>query len=146
MDQTGRTLLEIAVVLGIVGTLAVMTGESFLGATVRTKIRVVRAEVASELRLAHALALHKKKPVQVVFDSSGRSVRTEEGNGTGMLRPTYEFSSSGVVVDSLSNGRTVTFYANGRTASPTTIVFRSERDGYTLRLTVSLVGRVNCPS
>jgi len=142
MGQAGQTFFEIVVVLGIVGVLAMLTGESFLGPTVRTNLRVVRAEVASELRMAHALALHKKKPIQVLFDPSGNNIRTEEGNGTGILLNAYDFSPSGVEVESLSNGRTVTFYPNGRTASPTTIVFRSERDDHRLSLTVSLVGRV----
>ena len=120
-----------------------LTGESFLGPTLRTNLRVVRAEVASELRMAHALALHKKKPIQVLFDPSGKNIRMEEGNGTGILLNSYDFSPSGVEVESLSNGQTVTFYPNGRTASPTTIVFLSVRDDHRLSLTVSLVGRVN---
>ncbi len=142
MNRWGRSLLEMMVVLGMIGLLAVITGKSFLGAATKTQEEAVRAELASELRMARQLAITRRERIQVVFESRGTGIKTEPSGTLGSTLRRFDFAGKGLVVESLSNGPSVVFYPSGRTATPTTITFRNAR-GERRLMTVSLTGRVN---
>jgi type IV fimbrial biogenesis protein FimT len=143
MDQSGKTLPEMMIVVGIVSVLAVFTPEGFLGVTLKNQALAVRAELAGELRMARHLAITRHEAIAVRIEQGGTSSRTEPTRvQSGTLR-TFDFSRRGVVVGSVSNKSPLVFYATGRAATPTTIVLRHEYDGAQYPLTVSITGQVN---
>ena len=143
IGSAGKTLQEMLLVMAVVALLLGIAGESFLAAASRTREMAARAEVGSELRMARQIALSRGERVRVSFETPGTRIRTELADRPGTVVREYDLSRSGLVVDSLSRGQDVTFYANGKTATPTTITLRSLRDGTVRKLTVSLTGRVS---
>ncbi len=142
MRQRGVSLTELMVVLGLVSLSVTLTLESFVAATTRHQAHAVTAELAAELRTARHLAITRRQRVRVVFEPETARVRTEAPDAGGaLLRPLADYTDKGIVVEGLSNGAAVTFYPNGRAASPTTITLRNGRQ-QRWQLTVSMTGRV----
>lgn len=142
MHERGVSLVELMTVLGLVSLIATMALESFVLATTRHQAHAVTAELAAELRTARQLAITRRQRVRVVFEPETARVRTEAPDGGGaLLRPVADYRGKGIVVEGLSNGTAVTFYPNGRSASPTTITLRNGRQER-WQLTVSMTGRV----
>jgi len=142
MPERGASLIEVILVVGLVGLMVAFAGESFVGATSRYHDKSVTTELAAELRTARHLAITRREPVRVVFESEGTRVRTERANAPGLPLRYYEYSGRGIVVERLSNGPSVVFYPSGRAATPTTITLRNTRQ-LRWQLTVSLTGRVS---
>ncbi len=142
MNQQGKTVLELMLVVGLLGLAAVLTGEGFSGAVSRNHASVVRAEIASELRMARYMAITGRRPIRVLFEPGATRISTESVTSPPAKLRQYDFSGKGVTVEKLSRGPGVSFYPTGRAATPTTITLRRTRDGEQRQLTVSLTGRV----
>jgi len=142
MPEKGASLIELILVVGVVGLLVALAGQSFVGATSRYHDKSVTTELAAELRTARHLAITRREPVRVVFESEGMRLRTERVNAPGLPLRQYEYPGRGIVVEHLSNGPSVVFYPSGRAATPTTITLRNARQ-QRWQLTVSLTGRVS---
>ena len=141
MNRQGASLIELIMVLGVMGIIAAMAGESLVAMVSRYQERAVTAELAAELRAARVLAVEKREKVRVVFEPGTSGIQTRLGSAAGRLLRQYDFRKSGVVVERLSRGSTITFYPSGRSASPTTITLRNGRQERS-QLTVSIIGRV----
>ncbi len=141
MNRQGASLVELIMVLGVMGIIAAMAVESLVAMVLRYQERAVTAELAAELRAARVLAVEKREKVRVVFEPGTSGIQTRLGSAAGRLLRQYNFSKSGVVVERLSRGSTITFYPSGRSASPTTITLRNGRQERS-QLTVSIIGRV----
>ena len=141
MDHRGRTLLELIVVMTIVGVL-VSLGAGLSSATTRQRSRAVRTAVAAELRTARHLAMTGREKIQVVFDAEASELRSERTDEARTLLRRYRFGGTGIHLDGLSNGSSVVFYPSGRSATPTTITFKTV-SGEQWRITVSITGRVS---
>ncbi len=141
-NERGRTMLELVTVLGMVGLVSALAGEGFIGSAVRNESLVVQAEIASELRRARQAAMTRRQAIRVVFEPEGSGIRIEQADTPTSVLRHYNFSGKPVIVESLSNGPSVTFYPSGRAATPTTVTLRDSR-GVLRKLTVSLTGRVN---
>jgi prepilin-type N-terminal cleavage/methylation domain-containing protein len=141
MDQRGVTLIELITVLAIVGIMVCLS-DGFVSAATRYQAKTVRTELAAELRAARHLAMSERQKVRVVFDSSVPAIRTELVNAPYTVLRSYNFSGKDISVETLSNGPFVTFYSNGRTATPNTVTLMNSR-GERWRMTVSITGRIN---
>ncbi len=139
----GKTLPELMTVLAIVALVVALSGESLPGASSRNTHMAVRAEIASELRMARHMALARGERVRVYFEPQGTLIRTELADEPRSTLRSYDLSRRGVVVEAPSNGPSVLFYPSGRAATPTTITLKSLRDGRLMKLTVSMNGLVN---
>ncbi len=142
MNHGGKSILEVMLVVGILGLVAALTGEGFVSAVSRNHAVVVRAEIASELRMARHMAMTGRKPIRVLFEPQGTRIRTESVAVPPAKLREYDFSGKGIIVEGLSRGPAVVFYPTGRSATPTTITLRATRDGERRQLTVSMTGRV----
>ena len=141
MNRQGASLVELIMVLAVMGIIAAMAGESLVAMVLRYQERAVTAKLAAELRAARVLAVEKREKVRVVFEPGTSEIQTRLGSAAGRLLRQYNFRKSGVVVERLSRGSTITFYPSGRSASPTTITLRNGRQERS-QLTVSIIGRV----
>ncbi len=142
MNQGGKTILEVMLVVGVLGLASVLTGEGFWGAVSTNHAVVVRADIASELRMARHMAITGRKPIRVLFEPTGTRITTESVTSPAATFRQYDFSGKGIIVEGLSRGSGVVFYPTGRAATPTTITLRGIRDGERRQLTVSITGRV----
>lgn len=142
MNRQGASLVELIMVLAVMGIIAAMAGESLVAMVLRYQERAVTAKLAAELRAARVLAVEKREKVRVVFEPGTSEIQTRLGSAAGRLLRQYNFRKSGVVVERLSRGSTITFYPSGRSASPTTITLRNGRQERS-QLTVSIIGRVS---
>lgn len=141
MNQRGTTLVELTTVIAIMGILVCLS-EGFVSAATRYQAKAVRTELAAELRAARHLAVTQREKVRTVFDPTLSRIQTELVAAPHTVLRSYSFSGSGVTVESMSSGLTVTFYPSGRSATPTTITLKNKR-GERWRMTVSMTGRVN---
>ncbi|MEE8606424.1 MAG: GspH/FimT family protein [Nitrospiraceae bacterium] len=142
MNRQGASLVELIMVLAVICIIAAMAGESLVAMVLRYQERAVTAKLAAELRAARVLAVEKREKVRVVFEPGTSEIQTRLGSAAGRLLRQYNFRKSGVVVERLSRGSTITFYPSGRSASPTTITLRNGRQERS-QLTVSIIGRVS---
>jgi type IV fimbrial biogenesis protein FimT len=141
IDDRGRTLLELVVILTIVGFL-VSLGAGLGSAATRQRSRAVRTEVAAELRTARHLAMTGREKIRVVFDMEASELRSERTDEDRTVLRRYRFGGTGIHLDGLSNGSSVVFYPSGRSATPTTIRFGTV-SGEQWRITVSITGRIS---
>ncbi len=142
MQERGTSLVEVIMVMGLVGVMLAFAGQSFVAAASRQQGKAVATELAAELRAAHYLAIKRREQVRVVFESESGRVRTERADAPQTPLRQYDFRERGVVVEQLSNGSSVVFYPSGRSATPTTVTLRNNRNER-WQLTVSIIGRVS---
>jgi type IV fimbrial biogenesis protein FimT len=142
MNEQGKSLVELVMVVGLVGLMVAMTGQSLVAATARQQGHTVAVELANELRAARYLALIRREPMRVVFEPGEARIRVESAAVPGQPIREYDFKKKGVTVERLTNGPAVVFYPSGRAASATTITLRNARQER-WQLTVSLVGRIS---
>lgn len=85
VGQSGVTLIEILVVLGLI---SLLTGAAMLGTGVLGGARLKRSAsmIAGAARIAYAHANAKGRPVRLVFDFEERSILLEESTGTLALK------------------------------------------------------------
>jgi type IV fimbrial biogenesis protein FimT len=140
--ERGASLVELAVVMGVIGLGLAFAGESFVAAASKHHGQAVTTEVAATLREARCLALLRRERVRVVFEPELMRVRTERADEPREQLRQYDYPNRGVVVERVSNGPSVMFYPTGRSASPTTVTLRNSRQER-WQVTVSLTGRVS---
>ncbi len=141
MNEQGKSLVEIIIVMALVVVMTALTGAGLLAATSKQRGKVVATELANELRAARYSALMRRDRVRVVLKPGTTTMRIETAETPGRLIREYNFGGTGVTVEHLSNGGDIVFHASGRAASPTTITLSNGRQER-WQLTVSLIGRV----
>lgn len=142
MNEQGKSLMEIIIVMAVVVMMTAFTGAGLLAATAKQKGRVVATELANELRAARYLAIMQRDRIRVMLKPGTTTMRVETVETPGRLIREYDFSAQGVTVERLSNGADIVFHPSGRAASPTTITLKN-RQQERWQLTISLVGRVS---
>ena len=142
MNEQGKSLVEIIMVMTLVVVMTAMTGQVLVAATARQHGHAVATELANELRAARYLAILRRERIRVVFEPGLARVRTEPADAPGRPIREYEFHGKGVTVERLSNGPSIVFHPSGRAASATTITLRNSQQEQ-WQLTVSLIGRVS---
>ena len=142
MNEQGKSLMEIVMVLAVVAVLMVLTGAGLMAATARQQGRVVATDLANELRGARYLAIMRRERIRVVLEPGTTTMRIETAEAPGRTIREYDFHGKGVTVEHLSNSAGITFHPSGRAASPTTITLKN-RQQERWQLTVSLIGRVS---
>ena len=142
MNEQGKSLIEIVMVMALVVTMTALTGAGLMAATAKQQGRVVATELANELRAARYLAIMRRERLRIVFEPERATMRVETAETPGRLIREYDFSAQGVTVERLSNGVDIVFHPSGRAASPTTITLKN-RQQERWQLTISLVGRVS---
>jgi len=142
MNEQGKSLVEIVMVMALVVTMTALTGTGLLAATKKQRGRVVATELAQELRSARYLAIMRRERIRVVLEPGTATMRVETAETPGRTIREYDFHGKGITVERLSNGADIMFYPSGRAASPATITLgNSQQDRW--QLTVSLIGRVS---
>ncbi|HJU06313.1 MAG TPA: GspH/FimT family pseudopilin [Nitrospiraceae bacterium] len=142
MNERGVSLTEIMLALAVIGLMLVIGGEGFVAAAARQQGKIVTTELAAELRAARHIAMIRRERVRVVFRPETSSIWSECVDRPEDVIRQFNFADRKVVVESLSNGPSVTFYPSGRTATPTTITLRNAQQERS-QLTVSLTGRIS---
>lgn len=142
MNEQGKSLVEIIMVMALVVTITALTGAGLLAATTKQKGRVVATELAQELRAARYLAIMRRERIRVVLEPGTTTMRVETVEAPARTIREYDFRGHGVTVERLSNGAGIVFYPSGRAASPSTITL-ANRQQDRWQLAVSLIGRVS---
>jgi type IV fimbrial biogenesis protein FimT len=142
MNEQGKSLVEIVIVMAMVVAMTAFTGAGLMAATAKQRGKVVATELANELRAARYSAIMRRDRVRVVLKPGTATMRVETDETPGRLIREYDFRGKGVTVERLSNGGDIVFHASGRAASPTTITLANGRQER-WQLTVSLIGRVS---
>ncbi|HEU4500943.1 MAG TPA: GspH/FimT family pseudopilin [Nitrospira sp.] len=138
--SSGRTLLELLVVLAIAGIMASMAGPAFQSLNARLQARTATAEIASTLRMARQLAMARRERLLMRFDLSGKTISLQRAEADGILN-VYRYGDKGIVVDEPTAGCDLLFHPSGRSATASTIIIH-DRDNRRTTITVSLSGRV----
>jgi type IV fimbrial biogenesis protein FimT len=141
MNQEGKTLMELMVVVAIMGMLAMMAAPNYSVLNSRTQVRCTTEEIASELRLARQLAMTYRDRVRIVVDREQQVLATQFVN-TATTHHAYHYGGKGIVIEEPSAGPEILFHPSGRSASATTIQL-SSLEGQIQQLTVSITGRVS---
>lgn len=142
MNEQGKSLIEIVMVMALVVAMTALTGAGLMAATARQQGKVVATELANELRAARYSAIMRRERIRVVLEPGTTTMRVETAEAPGRLIREYDFSGKGVTVERLSSGADIVFHPSGRAASPTTITLKN-RQQERRQLTISLVGRVS---
>jgi type IV fimbrial biogenesis protein FimT len=142
MNEQGKSLVEIVMVMALVVVMTALTGAGLMAATARQQGRVVATDLANELRAARYLGIMRRERIRVVLEPGTTTMRVETAEAPGRPIREYDFSGKGVTVERLSNGADIVFHPSGRAASPTTITLKN-RQQERWQLTISLVGRVS---
>jgi len=140
MEQQGKTLLELVVVLSVIGILTALAGPNLLALQSQAQLKTVTEEIASELRLARQLAATHRDRVRVVFDVERKTLETRFVNGA-TTHHQYHYGHKGVVVEEPSAGPYIVFHPSGRSATATTIRLHNT-EGKVRQMTVGITGRV----
>jgi type IV fimbrial biogenesis protein FimT len=138
--SSGRSLLELVVVLAIVGIMASMAGPSFQSLNARLQARTATAEIASTLRMARQLAMARRERLLMRFDLPGKTISLQRADADAILT-VYRYGDKGIVVDEPTAGCELLFHPSGRSATASTIVIH-DQDNRRTTITVSLSGRV----
>ncbi len=142
MNEQGKSLVEIIMVMALVVAMTALTGAGLMAATAKQRGKVVATELANELRAARYSAIMRRDRVRVVLKPGTTTMRVETAESPGRLIREYDFSAHGITIERLSNGADIVFHPSGRAASPITITLRN-RQQERWQLTISLVGRVS---
>ena len=138
--SSGRSLLELLVVVVIAGIMASMAGPSFQSLKARLEARSATAEIASTLRMARQLAMARRERLLMRFDLQGKTISLQRADADGILN-VYRYGDKGISVDEPTAGCDLLFHPSGRSATASTIVIH-DRDNRRTTITVSLSGRV----
>ena len=138
--SSGRSLIELLVVLTIVGIMTSMAGPGFHSLKSRLQAGTATAEIASTLRMARHLAMARRERLVMRFDLPNKTISLERADADGILN-VYRYGDKGIVVEEPTAGCELLFHPSGRSATATTIVIH-DRDSRRTTITVSLSGRV----
>lgn len=81
LDQQGKTMMELMVVMAMVGMVAAMAVPNFLMLQSRMDLYSLTQEIASELRLVRQLAMTERDRMRVVFDLDQQVMVAQRANG-----------------------------------------------------------------
>ncbi|MFO0775483.1 MAG: GspH/FimT family pseudopilin [Nitrospiraceae bacterium] len=140
-SQVGYTLLESMVSLTIMGILVALSSPAFGSLLAQYKEQAAIAELASELRMARMIAIAQHQRVDVRVADQRRKVVVVASNAPDAPMRRYQLPPTGVTIDAWPSKGAISFFASGRSASPTRIVLKGA-NGRQRTITVSLVGRV----
>ncbi len=141
-DQRGASLTELMMVLGFMGLVGAMAGESFVAMAGRQQNRAAVAEVAAELRAARQLAIVRREPMRVRAGSAVPALIIEPADTPGLMIRRYDYGQRGVALEGSIRTKGILFYPSGRTATPSSVTIRNAKQEE-WRITVSLLGRVS---
>jgi len=141
MNERGKSLVEIVMVMALVVVMTALTGAGLMAATAKQKGRVVVTELANELRAARYLAIMRRERIRVVLEPGTATMRVETAAAPGLPIREFDFREKGVMIEQLSSGADIVFHPSGRAASATTITLKN-RQQERWQLVVSLIGRV----
>lgn len=142
MNEQGKSLVEIVMVMALIVTMTALSGAGLLAATTKQRGRVVATELAQELRAARYLAILRRERIRVVLEPGTTTMRVETVETPARTIREYDFRGKGITVERLSSGAEIMFHPSGRAASPATITLANSRQDR-WQLTVSLIGRVS---
>jgi Tfp pilus assembly protein FimT len=142
MNEAGKSLVEIVMVMALVLVMTAFTGAGLMAATAKQRGRVVATDLANELRAARYLAIMRREAIRVVLEPGTATMRVEPAMAPGRKIREYDFRDKGLTIEQLSSGTDILFYASGRAASAATITLAG-RQQERWQLTVSLIGRVS---
>lgn len=142
MGNRGNSFLELIILLGLMGVLGALAGESLVTAAARQQSRAVVAEFAAELRGARQMAILRREGVRVRLNPGATALVVEQAEAAGAILRRYELGGKGVVIAGAVTGKGIVFYPSGRTATPGTVTIRNTREEE-WRIAVSLIGRVS---
>jgi len=141
MNERGKSLVEIVMVMALVVVMTALTGAGLMAATAKQKGRIVATELANELRAARYLAIMRRERIRVVLEPGTATMRVEAAAAPGLPIREFDFREKGVTIEQLSNGADIVFHPSGRAASAATITLKN-RQQERWQLVVSLIGRV----
>jgi type IV fimbrial biogenesis protein FimT len=141
MTETGKTLIELIMVLGVVSLTTALGAEGLLSVIPRSERQAATAELSVELRRAHQLAIARRDRIRVVFDSALQVMRVERAEDPQVVLQQYDYSRRNIASIQISKGASITFYPSGRSATPATIRLITRR-GEMAQITVSITGKV----
>jgi type IV fimbrial biogenesis protein FimT len=141
MNERGKSLMEIVMVMALIVVMTALTGTGLMAATAKQKGRVVATELANELRAARYLAIMRRERIRVVLEPGTATMRVETAAAPGLPIREFDFREKGVTIERLSSGADIVFHPSGRAASATTITLKN-RQQERWQLVVSLIGRV----
>ena len=104
--SSGRSLLELLVVVVIAGIMASMAGPSFQSLKARLEARSATAEIASTLRMARQLAMARRERLLMRFDLPGKTISLQRADADAILN-VYRYGDKGIVVDKVEAVRVV---------------------------------------
>lgn len=141
MNERGRTLVELVIVVALVGLVVGAFGQGLVAAAGRYQGQAVASELAGELRAARLLALMRRERVTVTIDPRGAQAQTAPADRPAAPLREYDFTGRGVTFEGAATPIQVQFYPSGRSATPITLrLRRGDRERWTL--TVSMTGRI----
>ena len=141
LKETGASLTEVVLAMGIIGLAATLGVEGLGGIVARSEGRAAATALAGELRTARLHATMRRELVRVAIDIQHSTVRTEPADAPGQALRELSIQERGVMIEDSSAGPSIIFYPSGRVATPTTITLRNRRSER-WRLTVTMTGRV----
>lgn len=141
MNERGKSLMELVIVMAVVVLVTGLTGAGLMAATNKYKGRAVATELANELRAARYLAIMRRERLRVVLEPGATVMKVEPADAPGQTIRIYDFRDKGVTVEHLSNGADIVFHPSGRAATPVSITL-TNRQQERWHLAISLIGRV----
>ena len=137
----GFSLIEALTSVAIVGLVSALAIPNLMALHARIQGDVFAQQVSSELRWARQWAMTQRDRVRLVFDPERQAIVAQVGSDR-VQHHLLSYQHKGLELDEPSAGPDVVFHPSGRSATATTIQFRSGQ-GRTHTITVSLTGRVS---
>ena len=139
-NNSGVTVIEMMVVIGIVAILATVAVPGFIGWVPNYRLRSGAEDIHSTLQLARLTAIKRNKTAIVSFNT-GNETYTASVNAQ-----TYQSGRmpAGIDIDSVSGGGFVQFDSQGLAASAVSIVVKNEQNkSKTVSVKLTGVSRIN---
>jgi len=140
-NNTGFTLVEMMVVIGIVAILALITVPNIISWRPKAALSGAARILKADLELAKSRAIRDNATVTVTFDTASGTYRIIDNNGSAIKsRRLTSLNISGTTFA----GNTVTFDRRGRPSSSGDIDLTNTSG--TVKIVISLLGRVQVAS
>jgi general secretion pathway protein H len=140
--NAGFTLFELLIVMVVLGMTTVAVSVLYGKPSSGVQLKAATQLAASRLRDLRATALSTGSARSATFDVNGRTIRFSDARAPLQLSRSIALSVTGAASERRANGVAgVRFFPNG-SSTGATIVLRSERQGYEVRINW-LTGRVS---
>ena len=140
--EAGFTLFEMLAVMVVLGMAIVAVSALYQGPSPGVQVKAAAQLTASRLRDLRATALSTGSARTATIDVNGREIRFSDGRPSLQLGQSIGVAVTGAESERLAKGIAgVRFFPNG-SSTGATIVLRSERQGYEVRINW-LTGRVS---